>query len=64
MSIPDFVKRFMVLATRLIYKDLLKADVLYDRAETDGLLTCITVDPPGLMDSKQKPLGMIWCSTA
>jgi NAD(P)H-binding len=52
MSMPDFVKRFMVFALWPIYEDLLKAGTLYARAEKDRLLTCITADPPGLMDSK------------
>ena len=51
MPIPGLVKRFMVFAVRPIYDDLLKAGTLYAIAEKDGLLTCITADPPGLMDS-------------
>lgn len=52
MPIPGFVKRFMVFAVWAIYEDLLKAGALYARAEKDGLLSCITADPPGLMDPK------------
>jgi nucleoside-diphosphate-sugar epimerase len=52
MPIPGFAKRFMVFAVWAIYEDLLKAGALYARAEKDGLLTCITADPPGLMDPK------------
>ncbi|KAJ4145931.1 hypothetical protein LMH87_004762 [Akanthomyces muscarius] len=52
MPIPGFAKRFMVFAVGAIYEDLLKAGALYAKAEKDGLLTCITADPPGLMDPK------------
>jgi NAD(P)H-binding len=57
MPMPGFVKRFMVFAVWAIYEDLLKAGALYAGAEKDGLLTCITADPPGLMDNGTEATG-------
>ncbi|KAK1073917.1 hypothetical protein LTR12_001324 [Friedmanniomyces endolithicus] len=44
------VKRFTVWIMYGIFDDLLKALALYTQAEKDGLLTCITVDPPAIME--------------
>ncbi|KAK4554624.1 hypothetical protein LTR86_008126 [Recurvomyces mirabilis] len=58
LPIPGFVKKFTVFALWLIYEDLLKAGTIYEKAEKDGLLTCITADPPGLMDPERtEPTG-------
>ncbi|KUJ17018.1 uncharacterized protein LY89DRAFT_70009 [Mollisia scopiformis] len=57
LPIPGFAKRFMVFAIWAIYEDLLNAGEVYAEAEKDGLLTCITADPPGLMDNKMEATG-------
>ncbi|KAK0934442.1 hypothetical protein LTR29_013969 [Friedmanniomyces endolithicus] len=44
------VKRFTVWVMYGIFDDLLKARAMYAEAEMDGLLTCITVDPPAIME--------------
>ncbi|KAK5108059.1 hypothetical protein LTR62_008833 [Meristemomyces frigidus] len=47
----ESVKRFMQWAMFGIFEDLLKAGEMYATAERDGLLVCITADPPGMMDA-------------
>jgi hypothetical protein len=52
------VKSFFKFVIALIYEDLERAHMLYNAAEKDELLACITVDGPTLMDGEgTEPTG-------